>query len=215
MCCQACYSPGRGSWLSQSRLLWAPRSSEENSPRCWSISSCSRGTCRRLSCHRGVSRKRAALVEFGNSGTARVRAWLLGSLAYLRTRRTRRSRSGRYCRSGLTSGIGSDRARTYQSRLGGSHRPIERGHLGHRAWRRSPSRYCRTDRQSPRSVTRLARLWRRADGAPTPQADTLCTCNRITLAAILDSDSVHPLQRFQIPRSRRRGKYLRCFSTEH
>ena len=184
MCCQACYSPGRGSWLSQSRLLWASLSSEENSPRCGSISSCPRGTCRQLSCHRGVSRKRAALVERGNSGTARVSAWLLRGLACLRTRRTPRSRNRRYCWSGLTSGIGSDRARTYQSRLGGSHRPIERGHLGHRAWRRSPSRYCRTDRQSPRSVARLARLWRWADGTPTPQADTLDTCDGISLTAV-------------------------------
>ena len=207
--------PVRGSWFSKSRSFRAPRSLEKDPTGCGIFTSgplVESGLLRR---HRGLPRRRAALVELGNSGSVRVSAWLLRGLACLRTRHTRGSRRGRYCRSGLTSGIGSCRARAYQSRLGGSHRPIERCHLGHRAWRRSPSRHHRAYRQSARCVPRLARLWRRADGAPTPPSDPLCTCNRITLAAILDSDSVHPLQWLQIPRPRRRGKHLRSFSTEH
>ena len=207
--------PVRGSWFSKSRSFRAPRSLEKDPTGCGIFTSgplVESGLLRR---HRGLPRRRAALVELGNSGSVRVSAWLLRGLACLRTRHTRGSRRGRYCRSGLTSGIGSCRARAYQSRLGGSHGPVERGHLGHRAWRRSPSRYRRTHRQSTRSVPRLARLWHRADGAPTPPSDPICTCCCNTLASVSASDSVHPLQWLQISRSRRRGKHLRCFSTEH
>ena len=71
-------------------------------------------------------------------------------------------------------------------------------------WRR----YHRANRQSPRSVARLARLWRRADGAPTTPSDPLCNCNCncITLAA--NADSVHRYQRLPIPSPRRWGKHL-------
>ena len=206
---------GDGPWLAQSAFLRscaAPSSHTEAMP--------DHGICSRAESRTGYSRGRKH-----RSGNAHPSRWhhcearrcarCFCVVARLWNRGRNSGPRSKLRRDGPAIASSAHGEGTYQSGAGTFGRVESSQPFPNRKRRSVWRRYHRANRQSPRSVARLARLWRRADGAPTPQADTLCTCNRITLASVSASDSLHRHQRFPIPSPQRRGKHLRCFSTEH